>query len=490
MAAEQAQVALRLFMTHPGEEKGLYCKTFKEQICNECMKSDHLGHDFDTIAKLYRKIKNSRPELIRKLERKITPKRNHNRRHLHEVKIMNKSLFEMNLENVEKKRKEMYEAVDKIINALVISMESHNAGMDDEIRREEETTEGEETVLMRMLDTFRKTTMVGLDLIDYYEELKSKADALQTIDLSQYRNKYVYIEGELVYDDLEKMYGEVKEVNGNELSTEEISSFKHKEALVHTISPTSRVEAWVTYENAKEFTFIRRDGQHIRSVQKDTDKHSFVLRNIFFLLCNEERKNILKVNPSGNMSEWMNVAPLRSRFIGHALNENVLVTIADEYSGSRTEKSQRKVQMMSPSGDVVRTYEYGHDGTTPALTHPCRVTQNYNSDVCVQNLYKVAKDDWRGNVCVFYKDGGLKFVYGGHDGEFYPGGIICDSLCNIICCNAIDNTIHVISSEGVFAQYLFTRDTCIPRPTELALHRGVLWVGSYEGEVRVYRYKY
>ena len=488
--AEQAQVALRLCMTHSGEETDLYCKTCKKPICNECMKSDHLGHDFDTIAKLYRKMKNSRPELIREIEKKITPKRNHNRRHLHEVKSMNKSLLGMNLDSVEKKRKEMYEAVDKIINARVNSIKSHNAELDADIKTEEDMADREESTVLRMIETIRGTTMVGLDFIEYYEELKSKADALQTIDLKQHRNKSLYMEGEVVCDNLEKMIGEVKEINLNNVRAEDISSFQHKDAAVLTLSPISQEDAWMTYDSFNEFTLLRRDGHYIKSVPKDRARHSFIIQNKTFLLCNQDRYNILEIDISGTLSEWLDVSPLMPRFIGYAINGNVLVSLVDETSGSRTEKSQRKVQMLSPSGDVVRTYEYGNDGTTPVLTHPCRVTQNYNSDVCVVNVHKDAKDNRRGNVCVFYEDVGLKFVYSGHDREFYPTGICCDSLCNIICSNLIDYTINVISSEGVFVQYLFTRDTCIPRPTSLALHRGVLWVGSFGGEVRVYRYKY
>ena len=308
------------------------------------MKSDHLGHDFDTIAKLYRKIKNSRPELILELERKITPKRNHNRRHLHEVKSMNKNLIEMNLENVEKKRKEMYEAVDKIINAHVDLIKSHNGGMVAEIRREEDKTEREESTLLRMIETFSTTTMVGLDLIEYYDELKSKADALQTIDLSQYRNKSMYMEGEVVCDDLEKMIGEVEEITSNNVRTEDISSFQHKDTVVHTISPISQEEAWITYHHAKEFTLLRRDGQYIKSVPKDTETYfySFIIQNKTFLVCNQDRNNILIVDFSGKLSEWLNVSPLMPGFIGHAVSGNVLVSLIDDISGSRTEKSQRK----------------------------------------------------------------------------------------------------------------------------------------------------
>ena len=124
------------------------------------------------------------------------------------------------------------------------------------------------------------------------------------------------MEGEVVCGDLEKMIGEVKEINSNNVRTEDISSFQHNDAVVHTISPISHVEAWMTYVNVNEFILFQRNGQHIKSVQKDTSKHSFVFRNNSFLLCNEDSNNILKVDPSGNMSEWMNVAPLKSRFIG------------------------------------------------------------------------------------------------------------------------------------------------------------------------------
>ena len=214
------------------------------------------------------------------------------------------------------------------------------------------------------------------------------------------------------------------------------------------------------------------------------------MQNNAFLLCNPEGNNILKVDTSGKVSELIHFAPLFPVKIGNTLSDNLLVSLVDEPSGSWTEKSQGKVQMISVSGKLVCIYEYNDDGTTPVLTRPDRVTQNYNSDVCVANLYEVAKGDWLGNVCVFYEDVGLKFVYSGYGGEFYPSGICCDSLCNIICSNLVDDTIHVISSEGVFVQFLFTRDTCIPYPNSLALHRGVLWVGSHGGEVRMYRYKY
>ena len=336
----------------------------------------------------------------------------------------------MNLANVEKKRKEMYDAVDKIINAHVNSMKIHNARLDDEVKREEDTAEREESALREMLETFHETTMVGLDFIEYYEELQLKADALHSIDLSKCRSKQVYIEGKVVLKDLRTMIGDVKDANTNELGTEQISCFQHKRTDIVTISPTSREAAWLTYWNAKEFTSLRQDGQHIESVPKTVGTHSFIVQNQNqnFLLCNKEGKNILQVKTTGEISEVMNVAPLLPRFIGHALGDNILVSLVDEPLGYRTEKSQRKVQMLSIGSDVLHSYEYGEDGNTPIFTRPARVTQNYNSDVCVVNDYEITKGNWRGNVNVFYENGRLRFVYSGHVREFYPSGICCDSL--------------------------------------------------------------
>ena len=46
--------------------------------------------------------------------------------------------------------------------------------------------------------------MVGLDLIEYYEKLRTKVETLRTLDISQYCSKQIYVEGELDRDSLHK----------------------------------------------------------------------------------------------------------------------------------------------------------------------------------------------------------------------------------------------------------------------------------------------
>ena len=482
----------RLCVKHPEEEMDLYCKKCKISTCNECLKSDHLGHDFDTISKLFRKIYNQRKDTINCIEGKTTPKRIQSRRLLLEVRSRNDHVLKMNLENAEEKRTEMHEAVDKIINEYIDSLNSHSVRLGEGINKKEARFERDDSAIAKMLDTFRSTTMTGLDLIKFYERLQDKAKALKAVDVSSDENKHVFRKGGLDLHNLRQMIGEIKEVNAEDTETTYMSSFTHKETVVHSVCPISRYESWITYHNAKEFTMLSTDGHKVRSVLKDTLRHSFVLHDNFFLLCNQDNNNILKLDTSGKMSTsvWVHVAPLLPRFIGKALNGNILVSLVDEESGYRTTESQRKVQMLTSSGNLLHTYEHGKDGASLVLTLPCRMTQNFNSNVCIVNSYQVSKEELRGNICVFHEDGGLKFVYNGRDGEFRPTGICCDSLCNIICANAFGSTIHVVDSEGEFLKFLFIRETCILQPLSFALHKDVLWVGSYGGEIRVYKYRY
>ena len=485
---DQAQVALLLCDKHIEEEMDMYCKTCKRPTCTECLKTaEHQGHDLDTIPKLYRKIKNRRLDLLKEMECEVNPVRNKNRRHLQNVQCGNEQLLKRNLENAEKKRLELHRTVDEIIDSHVNCMMENSQKLGEEIDREVDKLQKDESELMKMLETFEKTTMVGLDLIEYYEKLREKVDTLQTLDISQYCSKQIYVEGELDRDSIHKMIGEITEIQPGTNSVEMISTFQYTESNVSTICPHSDTEAWITYTDTGDFNFLRRDGHHIKTVENHSSDLSFIPHDGEFLVCNTYQKNILKFDMSGKSSVWMDTSPLEAWHLGEALEGNVLIALGDEWSDTRTEQSQRSVRMVTPSGDVLHSYEYREDGS-PMLTRPIYVMQNNNSDVCVINQFQGPNKKLCTNLCVFYEDGPIKFVHAGE--KFAPYGICCDLLCNIICVNGIYETIHVISSEGSFLRYLFTRDTCVSDPFSIALHRGVLWVGSEKGEVRVYRYNH
>ena len=445
-----------------------------------------MGHDFDSIAKLYRKINNSRSDLIRDLETQISSKSSHNRQHLQELKKKNDKSEKKNTENLTKMRAEL----NKLFDSHEHSLNSHSAKLREEIREKEHAFEQDESAVLKMVVAFKKTTMKGLDLIEYYEELKSKVHALPTVDVSHCCNTQIYMSGDKDPKTMQKLIGQVRSHGNSTSTTQLITSFKHRTTSAHTICPVSAEEAWITYYDERKFELMRPNGHRTKKVKKDTKRHSFILQNDVFLLCNEDERNILKIDMVGNKKVWMNLSPLQARFIGQALHSNILISLSDVESGSRTNASQRRVQMVSPVGEVLHTYEFGKDGATSVLISPNRVTQNYNSDVCIVNRYEGANGKWLGEVYLYYADGGLKCVYKGCGAYFDPAGICCDPLCNIICANYSDDSVHILENNGSFVKYLFTSESCVPDPISLTLQNGVLWVGSDKGEVRVYRYNH
>ena len=266
-----------------------------------------------------------------------------------------------------------------------------------------------------------------------------------------------------------------------------LSVFNICDKGIQTIEPVSASSAWIGQENEDELKLISKEGSIC-----DTVSHSY--SNIFiydaesFVLANRETEVIRHLIHTGK-SEIIFSSELSVVGVGRALNGNLLITLMDELSGSRTPESRRLVQMVTPGGELLHTYQYDKDGVTPALTFIARTLQNYNSDVCVVTLECKEEDGKEaGQICVFFEEGDLKFIYEGCGKPFLTFDICADSLCNIICANAIDDNVHIIDSNGQFLKYLFTKETCIPDIRCIALKDNILWVGSENGEVRTYRY--
>ena len=155
--SDQAQVALLLCDKHGEEEMDMYCKTCGRPTCTKCLNTDHQGHELDTIPKLYRKIKNKRMDLIWDMESKVNPVRTKNRRHIRHVKCRNETLLKQNIENAEKKRAELHRTVDDIIDSHIHCMTEHSQKLGEEIDREVDKLQEDESELIKILETFHRT---------------------------------------------------------------------------------------------------------------------------------------------------------------------------------------------------------------------------------------------------------------------------------------------------------------------------------------------
>ena len=598
-----AQSAMLFCPKHPTEEMDMYCHRCKKTTCTKCMAGDHLGHDVDTIAKFSRRLTNNRDGFLEELTAKYQMKRKPKLRKFQEVKCRNEHVLSNNVTSLEERRENLHTLIDELIDKDVNRCHDHNTKLKEDIEKIEQKHAGTDNTIQEMLSTFEKTTMTGLDIIEYYDKLSSLLEKMESdVDIAKYRDMLVYREGEVDRGQLQRMVGDVKEVkkesendkpgtaktepqkqaivetepkkqaiaetkpkeqdientepkkqviadskptkqkatffsfarpkkNVQELKKiselkeieevtesdetkkvseskevekvtethtaknasrlrDQLSAFRYNESIVWDIRPVSHDEAWIKYEKIGQLTLLNRSGQVKDTVPKEEGNNRFFVTNDKRFISSDYTKQVVvSIEHSGKTSNIMVTSPLYPFNVGPALNGNILVTLVDKFKYTRTADSQRKVQMITPGGELLHTYEFGEDCVTPVFTMPWKPTQNFNSNVCAINMYKIA-DGFRGDVCVFYKDGGLKSLYSGNGGVFCPFDVCCDSLCNIICANVSDSSVHVIDSDGAFLEYLLTSDTCVPRPTAVALYRDALWVGSYFGEIRVYRYKY
>ena len=468
----------------------MYCHLCKKATCTTCMTEDHLGHKMDTIAKFSRKLINYRTQYLGDLTASYELKSRRKTRKFREVKCQNDSVLSNNVKSLENKREQLYHVVDELIDKELNTCQSRNTELAESFEKVEKKHIDEDGTVEKMLTVFEKTTMTGLGIIEYYEDLRSRVEWMESnVDVEQFCDRLVYHEGTVDKNKIHRMIGDVREAKKASQSLEQLSVFCYPESSVTALCPVSRDKAWVTWKGDKQFTLMHKDGEQLDSVPKEAANCGFYVKDDEIINGDYHKQAVLKIDHSGKASNIMDTSPLYPVDVGQAPNGNILVTLVDKWSRSRTAESERKAIMLTPGGEVLHEYQFGEDGSTPVLSFPTIPTQNFNSDICIVNDFTIAPKTYKGNICVFYEDGGLKFVYKGQTEKFRPEAICCDSLSNILCVDYSENNVHIVNSEGQFLRYLFTNESCVARPGALALYKSVLWIGSYKGEVRVYRYK-
>ena len=466
---------------HRDEEVEIYCHTCKKAVCTTCVRKEHANHDFVTITKLIRKLTISRQTLLQETRNTVRRKFLANRRNISQTIHCNETLLSMKRSQLEVKRKVMLQAVNEIIDYQLDATTANNENLNAEVKKIEKRQLEKEEEVMRKIENFAEATMEGFSLIETYEDLKSVVDNIPCIDLTKFRDRKTYREGEVDHKSLTKMIGEVVDISSARQKMKKMSSFRYKPTRISAIRPISLSCAWVLQKNDEGSALLSVDG----SVQKTSMARK--PWNPLEVRSNFQNKTIVKISDSGDEEIIMSTAPLYPVHAKETMNGNILISLVDQISGTRNPNSVRKIQMVAAGGQLLHTYQYGKDGQTPVLTYIYRVRQNYNLDICVVNLYELSKSDCRGNICVFHEDGGLKFIYGGKGTDHCMTDICFDSLCNIMCANA-QGDIHLIDCDGTFLTFLFSRKVCLQAPTAIALDGDVLWIGSENGVVEVYRY--
>ena len=480
---------------HNHEDKNLYCQTCRKPTFSESLKTDHKGHSVHNIAKLSKDLLENRATVIQDLNEEYGIKRNKCNRRIKDVKHRNETLFSRNINGLESKRQTLHKIVDEMIDQAEQECRSQNAQLSEGIREVESLhcCLDKDVEFQSMLYTFQETPMTGLDIIEYYEKVRSKLESVEIeIDLDKYCDRLVFRKGKVDKKEIQQMIGDVAEVKNIPRVVEEFSSFLYIKSPVYAICPISNDKAWIAYKDSREVRLLNKHGGLEDFVLSTASHPSFFMVDDRSFICVDYSRGFLLRKDHKHCyidAQIIKRFPIGPVDVGKALNGNILVALVDELSYYRSSNSQRRVEMVTNKGEKLHTYEFDENRKTPVFTIPIKPIQNFNSNVCVVNQYMEAENKIRGNICVFHQDGMLKFIYSGKGAEFNPQDICCDSLCNIICVNYIEDNVHIIDSDGIFLTNLLTKYICPPLPTSVALHKNSLWVGSDTGDVRVYSYQ-
>ncbi|XP_062613118.1 uncharacterized protein LOC134274892 [Saccostrea cucullata] len=192
------------------------------------------------------------------------------------------------------------------------------------------------------------------------------------------------------------------------------------------------------------------------------------------------------LSPSGSVSTDISTDPLEPLGICQSVDGGLLVTLRDYVTHSYKLESHSRclVRHITVTGDVIQEYEYQEDGQTRLFTWPYSVTQNSNSDICVVNL----TGNTTGELVIISPSGRMKSVYRGQNlkKNFIPFDVVCDSHCNILVTDSLNNQIHLLNPDRKFLKFLLT-DNEKNGPYSLSLYKSTLWVG-YDGLVKVFTY--
>ncbi|XP_078312232.1 uncharacterized protein LOC144618956 [Crassostrea virginica] len=165
---------------------------------------------------------------------------------------------------------------------------------------------------------------------------------------------------------------------------------------------------------------------------------------------------------------------------------DLLVGMCREDTDTRTVTG--KVMRYDNTGKHKQTIP--HDDNTPHRLYeiPRYITENNNGDVLVSDRYRHA-------VVVTSGEGVHRFSYTGPPSGsrlFYPRGICTDVMSHILVSDWNTRTVQMLDRDGQFLSYLLTtRSPGIhgePRGLSYDVTNHVLWVGTLDNTLSVYRY--
>ena len=465
---------------HEQKELSCFCKTCKKFICISCGQTTHHGHDWDLIASVAKERRKETPKLCQKIKKENLPECLQKFRGIRKV--------------VEKDRDEDFKKLEDKRNIL---MNMINRIIDEQKRKKSDLV-NKTFDMEKKLDYLENITIsldsnIGayndFDLLEMEQDMLTTLREVEAYDVDRAAAAVKFVPGEIDEGLIASMIGELQETTmakgEDEVSHEEEKTFKEFDRMVNTIAPIFDTQAWVG-DNSGHNDIKLLSLQNVKTKRRTLKTYDdfIVLGNGDFVVVNHRNQEIRRVSSHDKDSIIVSTNPLHPTSISKTQTGDIFVSLIDggDYYKLQQTTKRRLVQRMTLTGKVLHTYELREDGVTRLFTNPTRTTENGNSDICVINRI----DGGAGELIVLHRDGRVRATYRGQENpKFIPSDVACDSKGRIIVADLTNKCLHLLSPDCEFLRYLLS--DMLDYPTTMSLYQNKLWIGFYEGTVKVHR---
>ena len=488
-----AQNAVKACEEHEHKELTSYCKTCKKFICTTCAKTSHGdGHDWDFIPSVAKERRAQTPVKCGEIKEVKLPK------YREKLRVVNNNISaeeekrKEDLQRLEERRVAIIEVVNGIIDAKKRNRneisKNVTAGMSRQGKKLDKMIQFLEKMSTSLYSNIRAYS--DFDVIEMERDMMRALEEVEEFHVDIGTSPVVFMPGVIDAELIGKMVGNTTEASmaygDNSVIVNEIETFSTQfDSMIRSIAPVTHTHAWIGDNKHVGIKCLSLEDIETRSRSLPQWYDFVMLNNGNLVLTDYDNKLIRQITTNGKATVTMKTKPFCPTYISKTLSDDILVTLRDDGDPFVLQpSSHRMVQRITQRGKVLQTYEFQEDGMTRLFTLPTKKAENRNSDICVVNRVS----ERAGELVVIQGYGLMQFTYHGQEGgTFNPSDVACDSDGQIIVADYMNKSLHLLGPDGRFLRYLLSD---IPDfPQTLALHRGMLWVGCYNGTVIAYTYE-
>lgn len=477
---------------HHDEDLILMCKSCIKPICLVCSNNDHQHHEVEALPKYIRhqrsvlqaKCRVIRDSQLPKIREAISSFNEATARRMQVIKEQEHKLI-MAVTQVAQKLLSKCRHLAKLQKTKISELKTHAADLKSFTEVVENNT-----------GDFTDAELVTM--VQKYNALLGKTKLL---DCPEEANLLKFQKGEVRTEQLESMFGHIDtsdydkkmlmkyrvEEPENKFHVKEIGIFTNGSEAITAMVPISVNNAWLYSDNSRQNKEVTVNGEVKQMMELGAYSRDFFIDDdgTHVHACTD--KTVRTVSPD-NINILFSTKPLIPLCVCKSSNGEILLSLVDNLSNSRSRSSTRVVQRMTRTGQVTATYQNQEDGRTPLFTKPYRMTLSSQKDLIVADH----TSSHTGRLCVLNEDGRLRFIYEGKSGkkDFKPNGVCCDTESHILVADSASHAIHILDQDGKLLRHLITKKEGLVYPFSIAIFRDVLWIGGYYGLVKIFKVKH